>query len=300
MVIDFLHKYIRRAAGVAFAVLLLAAIAKLDSAQESRTNALPFSPREELVYQAEFTRGLLRSIDVAEFRFKADSQPANAKNGSASDPTTINLMGDVISKGLFVRVAGFHFHQHVESAVAPKPFAALRTSKLYEQGKRARLSEAVFDHQAHKVTWSERDPNQSAPPAITTLDFSERAIYEQQPDVQIKPEDVLTVIYFLRTQHLEVGKSFDIPLTDSGRVFRMSVAVVERKGIDTVLGRVNAFRVEPAMFGANNLSRSRGQLSIWITDDSRHLPVKAQLKVDIGTFDIKLKRLSFPETRQAR
>ena len=54
------------------------------------------------------------------------------------------------------------------------------------------------------------------------------------------------------------------------------------------------------MFGAANLSRSRGQLSIWITDDSRHLPVKAQLKVDIGTFDIKLKRLSFPETRQAR
>ena len=288
MVIDFLHKYIRRAAGVAFAVLLLAAIAKLDSAQESRTNALPFSPREELVYQAEFTRGLLRGIDVAEFRFKADSQPANAKNGSASDPTTINLMGDVISKGLFVRVAGFHFHQHVESAVAPKPFAALRTSKLYEQGKRARLSQAVFDHQAHKVTWSERDPNQSGPPAITTLDFSEPI------------QDVLTVIYFLRTQHLEVGKSFDIPLTDSGRVFRMSVAVVERKRIDTVLGRVNAFRVEPGMFGANNLSRSRGQLSIWITDDSRHLPVKAQLKVDIGTFDIKLKRLSFPETRQAR
>ena len=288
MVIDCLHKYIRRAAGVAFAVLLLAATAKLGSAQESGTNALPFSPGEELVYQAEFTRGLLRGIDVAEFRFKANRRHANAKSGSASDPVTISLMGDVISKGLFVRVAGFHFHQHVESVVDPNPFAALRTSELYEQGKRARLSEAVFDHQAHKVTWSERDPNQSGSTTTTTLDFSEPI------------QDVLTVIYFLRTQRLEVGKSLDIPLTDSGRVFRMSVAVVERKRIDTVLGRVNAFRVEPAMFGATNLSRSRGQLSIWITDDSRHLPVKAQLKVDIGTFDIKLKQLSFPETGQAR
>ncbi len=288
MVIDCLHKYIRQAAGAALAVLLLAALTKLVSAQAPAINALPFSPGEELVYQAEFKRGLLRGIDVAEFRFKADRKPASPKNETAGDPATISLMGDVISKGLFVRVAGFHFHQHVESMVDPKPFVALRTSKLYEQGKRARLSEAVFDHQARKVTWSERDPNESGTPAITTLDFSEPI------------QDVLTVIYFLRTQHLEVGKSFDIPLTDSGRVFRMSVAVVERKGIDTVLGRVNAFRVEPAMFGANNLSRSRGQLSIWITDDSRHLPVKAQLKVDIGTFDIKLKRLSFPETRQAR
>src|SRR6266700_3348035 len=171
MVIDCVHKYIRRAAGVAFAVLLLAATAKLGSAQESGTNALPFSPGEELMYQAEFTRGLLRGIDVAEFRFKADSQHANAKSRSAGDPATISLMGDVISKGLFVRVVGFHFHQHVESIVDPNLFAALRTSKLYEQGERARLSEAVFDHQARKVTWSERDPNQSGPPAITTLDF---------------------------------------------------------------------------------------------------------------------------------
>ena len=288
MVIDCLHKYIRQAAGAALAVLLLAALTKLVSAQAPAINALPFSPGEELVYQAEFKRGLLRGIDVAEFRFKADRKPASPKNETAGDPATISLMGDVISKGLFVRVAGFHFHQHVESMVDPKPFVALRTSKLYEQGKRARLSEAVFDHQARKVTWSERDPNESGTPAITTLDFSEPI------------QDVLTVIYFLRTQHLEVGKSFDIPLSDSGRVFRMSVAVVERKRIDTVLGRVNAFRVEPAMFGATNLSRSRGQLSIWITDDDRHLPVKAQLKVDLGTFDIKLNRLSFPETRQAR
>src|SRR5204863_7610085 len=106
--------------------------------------------------------------------------------------------------------------------------------------------------------------------------------------------------YLMRPKHLEVGESLHIPISDSSRVFRTSVAVVERKRIDTVLGRANAFRVEPAMFGTTNLSRSRGQLSIWITDDDRHLPVKAHLKVDLGTFDIKLNRLSFPETRQAR
>ena len=283
-----LLQYISRPARVALAILLLATVPKYAWAQAPAVTSLPFSSGEELVYEAEFTRALLRGIDVAEFRFKADAERLSSNDASASGPMIIKLVGDVASKGLFVRVAGFHFHQHVESIVDPNPFAALRTSKLYEQGKRARLSEAVFDHQAHKVTWSERDPNQSGSTTTTTLDFSEPI------------QDVLTVIYFLRTQRLEVGKSLDIPITDSGRVFRMSVAVVERKRIDTVLGRVNAFRVEPAMFGAANLSRSRGQLSLWITDDDRHLPVRAQLKVEIGTFDIKLKRLSFPETRQAR
>jgi len=103
------------------------------------------------------------------------------------------------------------------------------------------------------------------------------------------------VIYFLRTVPLEVGKSFDIPLSDSGGVFRFSVAVLERKQINTVLGRLSAVRVEPSLFGENGLVRKRGTLSIWITEDSRHLPIKAQLKVDIGTFDIKLKRVSYRE-----
>ena len=106
---------------------------------------------------------------------------------------------------------------------------------------------------------------------------------------------MLTVIYYLRTQKLETGKSFDVPVTDAGRVFRMSVAAVEEKEIDTVLGKVKAIRVEPALFGDTSLVRARGQLSIWITEDDRHLPVRAQLKVDLGTFDIKLKRVSYPQ-----
>ncbi|HEY5074853.1 MAG TPA: DUF3108 domain-containing protein, partial [Pyrinomonadaceae bacterium] len=191
-------------------------------------------------------------------------------------------------KGLFIRIAGFHFHEHVESTVDPSPFTVLRTNKLEEQGKRVRASEAVFDHEARKVTWTERDPNQSQPARTSAIDFSEPI------------QDILTVIYFLRTQKLEVGKSFDVPVSDSGRVFRFSVAVVERKQINTVLGRVTAVRVDPALFGENGLVRSRGSLSIWITEDSRRLPVKAQLKVDIGTFDIKLKRVSYNDEKRLR
>jgi len=251
--------------------------------QQTPPAALPFSSGEELIYQAEFNKGLLRGIDVAEFRFKAVIEPVSSRGPAGDEPLIVRLVGDVASKGLFPRIAGFRFHQHVESTVDPAPFTVLRTSKLEEQGKRVRASEAVFDHEARKVTWTERDPNQSQPPRISALDFSEPI------------QDVLTVIYFLRTQKLEVGKSFDVPLSDAGRVYRFSVAVVERKELKTALGRVQAVRIDPALFGENGLVRSRGSLSIWITDDSRRLPVKAQLRVPIGTFDIKLKRVTHDE-----
>ena len=99
------------------------------------------------------------------------------------------------------------------------------------------------------------------------------------------------MIYFLRTQSLEVGKTFEIMVVDSGRMYRVPVAVRERKRIKTALGRVDAVRVEPAIFGPESLIKSNGKISIWITDDSRRLPVWAEVKVNLGTVDIKLKRV---------
>ena len=258
------------------ALVVLTAVVNPTRAQQPARTPLPFERGEELIYQGEFTRGLLRGVEVAEFRFKSTTE--HVARG-ADDSAVLHLTGDVVSKGIFPRIAGFKFHQHVESTADVEPFTVLHTNKIEEQGKRSRVLEAVFNHETHKVLWSERSPN----PQSGAFDFTEPI------------QDVLTVIYYLRTQKLEPGKSFDVPLTDAGRVFRLSVAVVEEKEIDTVLGKVKTIRVEPALFGDTSLVRARGQLSIWITEDDRHLPVRAQLKVDLGTFDIKLKRVSYPQ-----
>jgi Protein of unknown function (DUF3108) len=261
---------------VIVSLLFLALASVLVQGQQTRREPLTFARGEELVYQGEFTRGLLRGVDVAEFRFKAVSEHITR---GADDPVILRLTGDVVSKGLFTRIAGFKFHQHVESTVDVEPFRVLRTDKVEEQGKRKRVLDAVYDHEKHRVLWREVSPN----PQGGFFDFSEPI------------QDVLTVIYYLRTQKLEVGKPFDVPVTDAGRVFTLTVAVVERKEIDTVLGRVNAVRIEPALFGDNAAVRAKGKLSIWITEDDRRLPVRAQLKVDMGTFDIKLKQITYPE-----
>jgi uncharacterized protein DUF3108 len=257
-------------------VAVLMCLLALAHAQDNRRTPLPFAGGEELIYQAEFTRGLLRGVDVAEFHFKSATE--HVVRGT-DDPVVLRLSGDVLSKGLFPRIAGFKFHQHVESTADIEPLTVLHTDKLEEQGKRSRVLEAVFDHKAHKVTWSERSPN----PQSGAFDFTEPI------------QDVLTVVYYLRTQNLAVGNSFDVPVTDAGRVYRLSVHVIEEKEIDTVLGKVKAVRVDPALFGDTSLVHARGQLSIWLTEDDRHLPVRAQLKIDLGTFDIKLKRVTYPQ-----
>ena len=264
----------RRLTIAASFILLIATIG--NAQPEKRRTPLPFERGEELVYSGEFTRGLLRGADVGEFHFKA--VPENVARGTG-DSVVLHLTGDVFSKGLFPRIAGFKFHQHVESTADVEPFTALHTDKIEESGKRSRVLEAIFDHQARKVIWKEKSPH----PQGGAFDFTEPI------------QDVLTVIYYMRTQKLEEGKSFEVPVTDAGKVFRMTVTAKEEKELDTVLGKVKAIRVEPSLFGDTSLVRSRGQLSIWITQDERHLPVRAQLKVDLGTFDIKLKRVTYPQ-----
>jgi len=261
---------------VACAYVMLLPATQARAQQNSGATSLPFAKGEELFYQAEFKRALLRGIDVGEFRFSAKPAESTAKDGSES----LHLVADVASKGFFTRLAGFRFHWHVESTIDPSPFGALKTNKLDEQGKRVRISEALFDYEKRKVTWSERDPNQNQPAKVTSYDFTEPL------------QDVLSMIYFLRTRNLEVGQTFEIPVIDSGRMFRLPVTVMERKRINTVLGRVNALRVDAAIFGEGRMIRSNGKLSIWITDDARHLPVWAHVKINLGTVDIKLKQIT--------
>ncbi len=255
----FYNRFISFNRKVGVVVILLAACS-FALAQQPQRAALPFERGEELVYQAEFSRALLRGANVAEFQFKSVRENIS-KDGE--DPVVLHLTGDVVSKGLFPKIAGFKFHQHVESVADVEPFTVLHTNKVEEQGKRSRVLEAVFNHETHKAVWSERSPN----PGSISIDFSEPI------------QDVLTVIYFLRTRKLKVGDSFDVPVSDAGRLFRLSVKAVEAKELSTVLGKVKTIRVEPALFGDTALVRARGSLSIWLTDDDRRLPVKAQLRV---------------------
>ncbi len=247
----------------------------------------PFEPAEELVYEAEFTRALLRKIDIADFRFTAhrklttqQTQPSGSSDQDESSSHVLLLTGDVSSKGFFSRLFNLKFRERVESVVDPISFTVQKTKRLDEQGKRLRKSEAVFDKATGMVVWTEHDPRDpSGPTRQVTSEFT--------PPVQ----DILSAIYYLRTQPLQVGKSLEVPISDSGRVYTVPIRVVEKKRTKSILGRVDAVRIDADLFGPRGMIESDGQFSIWITDDARRIPVSARIKNEYGTFDIKLKKV---------
>ena len=142
-------RYFRKALGAALllaVVLSSVALAKhtpKEHTQPHTTAAMPFMPSEQLVYEGEFSKLLLRGINIAELRFKA-YRPAAAAMETASGGTQqasgsaqatapappLMLSTDVVSKGWFHKLFGINFHYHVDSQVEPNAFYALRTDKL--------------------------------------------------------------------------------------------------------------------------------------------------------------------------
>src|SRR5687767_1230323 len=226
---------------------------------------------------------MLRKLDVADLTFRASRTPLDTAAAISADasPFALTFTADIASKGFFARLFNLKFRERVESTVEPVSFTVQRTTILDEQGKRVRETEATFDRSKGKMTWTLRDPNNpSAEPRHAITDFSGQL------------QDVLSAIYFIRTQRLEVGKSFEIFIGDGGKVYKIPVQVVEKKRMKTVLGRVDVLRVNPELFGPERLiDEEKGEFSIWITDDARHIPVAARVKTDYGTFEIKLTRI---------
>ena len=111
---------------VACAYVMLLPAAQARAQQNAGATSLPFAKGEELFYQAEFKRALLRGIDVGEFRFSAKPAESTAKDGSES----LQLVADVASKGFFTRLAGFRFHWHVEDQGLQHVYIKPRTPQL--------------------------------------------------------------------------------------------------------------------------------------------------------------------------
>jgi hypothetical protein len=240
----------------------------------------PFEPLEELHFEAEFSRALLRRLDVADLTFRATRTPTSDQTDESGYALT--LKAEVTSKGFLARLFNIDFREVVESIVEPLTFTIQKTTIRDEQGKRVRETHSTFDRSKGQMTWTLRDPNnpQSEPRQAVT-DFSGDQL-----------QDVLSAIYFIRTQKLEVGKSFDIFIGDGGRIYTTPVKVLEKKRMKTVLGRVDALRVDCELFGPERLiDDEKGEFSLWLTADARHIPVGGRIKTDYGTFDLKLKRV---------
>jgi hypothetical protein len=232
----------------------------------------PFTVGETLTFEGKVSKAIVRGISVADLAFTVSSTPDNKYYVISTQAS---------SKGSFSKLFKIKFRQVYESTVDKEKFRVLRTVKHDEQGDRIRDGEATFDYQDKRVTYVETNPkDMMRPPRKIASAIREDTL------------DLVSGIYYLRRLPLAVGKTFELSVSDSGFVYKIPVRITARELQDTILGKVWCFRVEPEVFGNKRLIEDEGSMILWITEDARRIPVRAQIHAGVGKIEIKLKKIS--------
>ncbi len=260
-------------------MILAAVILAVFSAGFAQSAPMPTAKMfagETLKYEGKGSK-LKFSITVADLTFAAEEAP------NSSD---LVIKSGAVSKGSLLKLFRYSFLQQYESTVDLYTFQVLKTSKHDVQKERVRDSLAVFDYRDKRVSYTETDPKDpNRPPRRIASAIGEQV------------HDMISAIYAIRMMPLSVGKKFELTVSDSGLVYKVPVTVTAREQQHTALGKVWCFRVEPEVFGKDRLIDRAGKMIIWMTDDTRHTPVRSQIKTEWGKFDIKLKSSSIAEAR---
>ncbi len=99
--------------------------------------------------------------------------------------------------------------------------------------------------------------------------------------------DALSVLYYARTQKLEVGKSIFIDNFTDGKHYPLEVRVLKRESVSVKAGKFDCLVVEPLLL-SSGIFKHEGRLKVWLTDDRIKMPVLMKSKVLVGSITAEL------------
>ena len=234
---------------------------------------LPFKPGETLVYNVNFSK-LIFSGTIGELKLSVSNV------SDSPNPEMIELKAEAVSKGFFPALFGLKVRDRYNSLVDPTDFGLRATTKLLDEGKVRREQKSVVDREAGRVTYTDRDlANEKTAPKI-----------KEKPSPSWV-QDLLSAIYFVRTQPLREGDVLTVPISDGGEVYKIDIVAGKREEIKTDAGKFKTIQLNAKVFDGRYIKRS-GEMLVWVTDDARRIPVHSRIKVSGTTITVDLKRMS--------
>lgn len=120
---------------------------------------------------------------------------------------------------------------------------------------------------------------------VYTKDFLKKS--EKTDAISPRTYDSLSSIYFIRSSQLSPGQTIAFDMYDFKRLWNVEVRVVKREEIKTPAGRFKTIVVTSQLKHQGTLAKV-GNATVWLTDDSRRIPVKITTKLKIGEITLSL------------
>ena len=147
------------------------------------------------------------------------------------------------------------------------------------EGSRRRQTRVTFDRATRKATYLERDL------------VKNQVIKTAETEIPACVSDIIGGLYKLRTLRLEPGQSAQLMLSDGQKAVSARVEAKEKEEVATKAGTFKTIRYEAFVFNGV-LFKKNAKLEIWMSDDSRKLPVqfRARMPFPIGAITFQLEK----------
>ena len=163
----------------------------------------------------------------------------------------------------------------LDATGGPFPGQSRYYRMLFREGRRTRDREITFDQARLIGRFHDRISGEQVEVPIVENTF-----------------DIYAGFYYVRNQPLEPGTSFMIHLLDGKELRHIEVKVLKRERVKVPAGEFDTIQVKP-LVKPEGVFEGKGGALIWLTDDSRRIPVKAQTKVRVGSVTAVLTGGSF-------
>jgi hypothetical protein len=246
-----------------FVVFVAALVPGAFNAEEQATDLTPpriqaFQPGESLKYEVSWSNII-----------KAGTAVMEVKEGRLPDGRDV-LMFTLTGWSAGLVKQFFRVNDTVTSVFDPQVMQSLSYNLNENYGKKKRRRELIFDHARKRVVSKLNDD----PPE--TFDIPEQAL------------DALSSLYYLRTKEdFTIGKAMVIEVHDSGKNWSVEIQTLGREKVKTHAGEFDTIKLRtyPTHDG---VFMNKGVVFIWLTDDSRKIPVLMKSTLKVGSFVFSL------------
>ncbi|HEY2830723.1 MAG TPA: DUF3108 domain-containing protein [Thermoanaerobaculia bacterium] len=183
-----------------------------------------------------------------------------------ADETRYRLTSIGKSSKSFARI--YSVRDEIETFVSRDTFTTLNYRKLLKEGRNRKDETTVIDPATHIAT-RRGDEHIAVPPIVF---------------------DPLSLIYYMRGFPLTNGEVLRFTIIADGKLRDVDAHVVRTETLSTPAGKFDCLVVEPHMDAAGIFREdAKSQMTIWYSDDWRHLPVRIRSEAKIGAITATLR-----------
>ena len=103
--------------------------------------------------------------------------------------------------------------------------------------------------------------------------------------------DPIAVVYSLRNKNLITGDKYEYNILGIDEIKGLITEVKTNETVKVPAGKYNCIKVVPYSNTSENIFKENGYMTAWLTNDEQKIPVKIELKTNIGDLVLKLKKI---------